>query len=155
MRSQLYDHFGLRGKLEFIFRNIVTGEVRRYFEENVFTEVGDAYVADQLSDGGLAQMSHMEIGTGTGGGSTSTTLVLPLSRVTLDGAPTQGGGANDNDVIYSANYPAGVGTGAITEAGIFNAGSGGTLLTYATFPVKNKGALDVLTINWTHTQGAS
>lgn len=155
MCNQLYDRILIKGKIEFIFRNVVTGEVRRYLEDNVFTEVGDAYVADQLSDRDLAQMSHMEIGTGTGGGASSTTLVTPIARVPLDGAPKQGSGVNDNDVIYSAVYPPGTGTGAITEAGIFNAAAGGTMLSYSSFPVKNKGALDNLTINWTHTHGAS
>lgn len=124
------------------------------YEGNLITQLGDAYVAGEMAYAGQDQMSHMEIGTGTGGTSASTTLVSALSRVALDSL-AQGAGANDNDVTYSATWAAGVGTGAITEAGIFNASSAGTMLAYSSFAVKNKGALDTLTINWTITFGSS
>jgi hypothetical protein len=50
-------------------------------------------------------------------------------------------------------YAAGTGTGAITEAGIFNASSSGTLLSHVVFSAINKGAADSLTITWTITVG--
>ena len=43
------------------------------------------------------------------------------------------------------------GTGAITEAGIFNASSSGTMLCRTVFSVVNKGASDSMTITWTVT----
>ena len=43
------------------------------------------------------------------------------------------------------------GTGAITEAGILNAGSGGTLLCRTVFSVVNKASSDSMTITWTVT----
>jgi len=57
----------------------------------------------------------------------------------------------DNAVAYVASFAAGEGTGAITEAGIFNASSGGTLLCRTVFSVVNKGASDSMTITWTVT----
>jgi hypothetical protein len=51
-------------------------------------------------------------------------------------------------VQYVATFSAGTGTGAITEAGIFNASSAGTLLCRTVFSVINKGALDTLVITW-------
>jgi hypothetical protein len=45
----------------------------------------------------------------------------------------------------------GVGTGAISEAGIFNASSGGTMLCRTVFPVVNKQASDTIAITWTIT----
>ena len=45
-------------------------------------------------------------------------------------------------------FGAGNGTGAITEAGVLNASSAGTLLARKTFAVINKGASDVLQITW-------
>ena len=52
---------------------------------------------------------------------------------------------------YVATFPAGTGTGAITEAGILNASSSGTLLCRTVFSVINKGAADTLGITWTVT----
>ena len=46
---------------------------------------------------------------------------------------------------------AGEGTGALTEAGIFNASSSGTMLCRTEFSVVNKGASDSMTITWTVT----
>ena len=40
------------------------------------------------------------------------------------------------------------GTGAVTEAGIFNASSGGTMLCRTVFAVVNKGADDGMSITW-------
>jgi len=48
-------------------------------------------------------------------------------------------------------FGAGEGTGSITEAGIFNASSSGTLLCRTVFSVVNKGASDSMTITWTVT----
>lgn len=117
---------------------------------------GDKYVADQLSDQGESAMSHMAIGTGTGQGASDNSLANELDRNALD-STTQGTGANDNDVIYVCTWAAGDGTGAITEAGIFNNATPGTgqMLCVSSFSVINKGAGDSLVITWTFTCGAS
>lgn len=124
--------------------------------ENTITQVGDAHVADQLSSSpGESAMSHMAIGTGTtAAATTDTALETELDRNALTSF-LQGTGGDDNDVIYIGDWAAGDGTGAITEAGILNASSGGTLLCRAVFAVKNKLAADTLKITWTFTCGAS
>lgn len=122
---------------------------------NVITKVGDAWVADQLSDQGQGAMSHMAIGTGTNAASSDdTTLQTELDRNALT-STTQGAGADDNDVIYVGDWGAGDGTGAITEAGIFNNVAGGTMLCRQVFAAVNKAATDTLKITWTITCGAS
>ena len=61
-----------------------------------------------------------------------------------------------NVVTYVGNWAAGDGTNAaITEAGIFNAVSTGTMLARATFTAINKGASDTLAITWTLTVGTA
>lgn len=50
------------------------------------------------------------------------------------------------DIIVT--FAAGNGTGAITEAGLLNASTSGTMLARKTFAVINKGASDVLQITW-------
>jgi len=122
---------------------------------NTITQLGDAWVADHLSDVGTALASHMAVGTGTGGKSTaSTTLETELARVALD-STTQGGGADDNDVIWVATFPAGTGTGALVEAAVLNNAAGGTMIVYTDYAVINKGAADSLVVTWTLTCGAS
>jgi len=135
----------------------VDGALRELREfDNVFTDVGDAHVADQMaSTPGESVMSDMAIGTVT------TTLTAgdtqlggELDRNTLTSF-TQGASADDNKVVYIGDWAAGDGTGAITEAGIMNShtADSGTLLCAQTFSVINKGASDTLQITWTVTFG--
>jgi len=122
-------------------------ELREF--DNVFTDVGDAHVADQMeSSPDEAAMSDMAIGTVT------TTLTAgdtqlggELDRNTLTSF-TQGAGGDDNKVVYIGDWAAADGTGAITEAGIFNShtADSGTMLCATTFSVINKGAADTLQI---------
>jgi len=57
----------------------------------------------------------------------------------------------DNAIEYVGDFPAGTGTGAIVEAGVFNAASSGTMLCRTIFSVVNKGSDDTLKITWTIT----
>jgi len=52
---------------------------------------------------------------------------------------------------YVATFGAGTGTGAVTEAGLFNAASGGTMLCRTVFPVVNKQSGDSMTVSWVVT----
>ena len=94
-------------------------------------------------------MSHMELGTGTTAaavGNTTLEAVIAGSRTALTS-----GTSSTNVATYVASFPAGTGTGAVTEAGIFNASSGGTMLCRTVFSVVNKGADDAMSITWTIT----
>ncbi len=123
--------------------------------ENTITDLGDAHVADQMSDQGEAAIGFMAIGTATGGKSTASTgLETSLDRNALTSTTQQGGG-DDNDVIYVGDWAAGDGTGALVEAGILRADNNTTLMCFADFAVVNKAAGDTLQINWTWTYGAS
>ena len=117
---------------------------------------GDKHVADRLSDAADAVMSHMAIGTGADAGAAATTLTTENARVALD-SKTQGAGGDDNDVVYIATFPAGTGTGTITEAGIFNHATldTGDLLCYSHFAGIAKAAGDALEITWTLTCGST
>lgn len=116
---------------------------------NIITDAGCAHIADQLaSSQDESAMSHMAIGTGTTGATGSdTTLETELDRNALTSF-TQGSGADDHKITYVGDWAAGDGTGAITEAGIFNAAAAGTMLARTTFSVVNKGASDTLQISW-------
>jgi len=121
---------------------------------NLVVALGCAYIADKISDDAETAMSHMAVGDdSTPTNCSQTALISELARVALD-STTQGAGANDNDVVYVATFGAGTGTGALTEAGIFNDVSAGTMFSRATFSVVNKAAADTLVITWTVTIGS-
>ena len=144
-----------RGDVHFLLRNEKTGKVvLDEWERNLIVTVGKNHVADQLSDQGEAVMSHMAIGTGTTSAVVGdTTLETELDRNALT-SKTQGAGADENKVTYIGDWAPGDGTGAITEAGVFNSPSAGTMLSRTVFAVKNKGAADSLTITWILTISA-
>ena len=121
---------------------------------NTVTELGDAHVADAMSDQAEGALGFMAIGTGTGQTAASVGLATPLDRNALT-STTQGAAGDDNDVIYVGTWAAGDGTGAITEAGIFLGDNNTSMNYYDDFAVVNKGAGDTLVITWTVTFGAS
>ena len=100
-----------------------------------------------MKDTTKAAMSHMAIGTGTTSAAAgNTTLVTELDRNALTSTTV-----TNAAIAYVATYAAGDGTGAITEAGLFNASSGGDMLCRTVFSVVNKGSADSMTITWTIT----
>ena len=58
---------------------------------------------------------------------------------------------NTNVVTMTVSLGPGVGTGALTEAGVFDAGAAGNMHLSQTFSVINKAAGDTLDITWTWT----
>jgi len=121
---------------------------------NTVTQLGDAHVADAMSDQGEGALGYMAIGTGSGQGAASVGLAVSLDRNALT-STTQGTLGDDNDVIYVGTWVPGDGTGAITEAGILLGDDNTSLNYYADFGVVNKGAGDSMVITWTATYGAS
>jgi len=115
---------------------------------NTVTTIGDAHVADAMSDQGEGALGFMAVGTGSGQGAGDAGLATSLDRNALT-STTQAG----NDVVFVGDWAAADGTGAITEAGIFLADNNTTLNYYADFAVVNKGAADTLEITWTVTYG--
>lgn len=117
--------------------------------KNLVVTTGKTFIASRIVDVASTVMGWMELGTGTTAaavGDTTLQTVISGSRVTLTS-----GTAATNVVTYVASFPAGTGTGAVTEAGVFNAASAGTMLCRTVFAVVNKGAADAMSITWTIT----
>jgi hypothetical protein len=116
---------------------------------NLVVQTGRNFISHRMLGSANTAMSHMSIGTGT----TSPALTdIALETETFRNALTSSSvSAPGNAVVYVAVFdPSEPATAnAITEAGIFNAASGGEILCRTTFPVINKGVLDTLTITWT------
>jgi hypothetical protein len=114
--------------------------------KNLVVTTGKTFIAARMV-GTPDAMSHMAIGSGgTAADVADTTLETELGRVALASSTSSGA-----VVTHTATFGAGTGTGAVVEAGILNAASGGTLQCRSVFPVVNKGADDGMSITWTIT----
>lgn len=113
--------------------------------KNVVVTVGKSYLTQWLvasSQSGFF-MQYVAVGTGTSAAQASdTALQAEVARV----AGTLSNSTNvwQNQAVFGP----GIGTGAVTEAGILSASSSGTLLAHQVFAAVNKAAGDTLTIVW-------
>jgi len=106
------DNLTLTGALTIALNDEVVQETN-----NLVVTSGKNWVAKRMA-GQDSNMTHMAIGTGTTAAAASqTALVTELERNALT---VSGGTVSGNTVQYAATYGAGDGTGAITEAGIFD-----------------------------------
>lgn len=131
---------------------VKTNEIGQIVEErdvpNLVVTTGKYHIASKIvaTTNSPASMTHMGIGTGTASASVSDTGLTQTGRVALSSSSVL-----NNTITYTATFPAGTGDGAITEAGIFNASSAGTMLCRTVFPTVNKGSGDQITITWVIT----
>ena len=132
----------MTGRLEIALNGELVKEV-----PNLVVTSGKEFVASRMKDATTTAMSHMAVGSGsTTPAAGDTALGSELDRQALTSTTV-----SSNEVTYVATFGAGDGTGAITEAGLFNAASGGDMLCRTTFAVVNKGASDSMTITWVVT----
>ena len=106
------DNFALTGALTIAVNNEVVQKTH-----NLVVTSGKEWVAKRMA-GQDSNMTHMAIGTGTtAAAAAQTALVTELERNAMT---VSGGTVSTNTIQYAATYAAGDGTGAITEAGIFD-----------------------------------
>jgi len=135
------DNVTLTGALTISLNDVVVQETN-----NLVVTAGKNWVADRMNDANTV-MTHMALGTGTNAAAAGdTTLQTELDRNALTSTTV-----STNTIAYACTWAAGDGTGAITEAGIFDAASSGDMLARTVFSVVNKGASDSITITWTIT----
>jgi hypothetical protein len=146
------------------------------FYSNIVTTIGKQWLAARMKDTVAGhtiplQMSHMALGGNATVGSAvvKTTPVIGDTTLTSGGSPalselarqglTVAGGSFPQGysgglpitavITYASTFAAGTGTGALVEAGIFNAASAGTMLCKTSFDVVNKQTADTIAITWT------
>ena len=138
---------GLKGEFE-VFLYDKKGMLKDYRKvKNLTTNAGFTGVCEAMGLGITAAFTYCAIGTGT---------ITPDpgdSTLEAETARVAGGFTQVSTKVWSnaATFGAGTGTGAITESGLFNDASTGTLLCHQTFPVINKGASDTLVVTWQYT----
>ena len=126
------------------------GDVETVHKDNIIVDVGFDFIADAIGKAASRPgvMGYIALGTGTTAAAAGqTALVTELDR----NAATYAHTAGTKTFTFTAEFAAGDATGAITEAGVFNASSSGIMLDRVVFPVVNKGADDSLTAVFTFT----
>jgi hypothetical protein len=159
MKEKIAEQLKATGKVRIVKTNEF-GIVTQDFEvPNVITTAGKSYIAAKMqgtNTGIGATMSHMAIGAGGAVAADAAQTVLSLTSsgvVALTGVTrnsvTQT--VTDNAITYTATFTGTQGTGAVTEAGIFNDATAGTMLCRTVFSAVNKGSGDTISITWVVT----
>ena len=148
------DNLKLSGALSIVLTD-KDGNVKDSREvKNLVVNAGLAYIISRMVGTAKAVVSHMALGAGTSAAAAAQTDLVSMlgSREPLDSTTITG--TNLEKVQYVATFEPGDATGAVTEAGLFNAASAGDMLCRTVFPVVNKAADDQMAITWTITLSA-
>jgi tRNA G37 N-methylase TrmD len=147
----LQDSLKLSGRVGIVLHDKDGNVIHEQTTENLVVNDGLNFICSRMEGTSQDVMSHMAVGTNsTAVAAGDTTLGTELARVALASTTV-----STNTIEYVASYSAGTGTGALVEAGIFNASSAGDMLCHVVFDVINKAAADSMTITWTITLTAS
>jgi len=139
---------GTKGELHIVLRDEAGNVTQEVTVPNLVVDTGLNYIASRMVGTSKSVMSHMAVGssnTAAAAGNTNVGSILGSRKALTSSTATL------NAVEYVATFAAGEGTGAIVEAGIFNASTSGDMLCRTVFDVINKGAADSMTITWTVT----
>ncbi len=149
------ENLKLSGQLNIVLKD-KAGNVKDTVQvKNLVVNAGLAYIASRMTGTAKSVMSHMALGSGTTAAAAGQTDLVTIlgSREALDTITISG--SNNEKVVYVASFEAGDATGAVTEAGIFNAATSGDMLCRTKFNVVNKAADDTMSVTWTITLSAS
>ena len=139
---------GIKGALTIILKD-KDGKIKEKRElKNLVVQAGTEFIASRMLGDSEVPMTAMGVGSGlTDARPSDVDLQLVINeRVLLDSAT-----ASVNKVVYVCSFKDTFGEASISEAGIFNAPTGGTMLCRTVFPVINKQAADSISISWTIT----
>jgi hypothetical protein len=149
------ENLKLSGQLNIVLKD-KAGNIKDQREvKNLVVNAGLAYIASRMVGTSKSVMSHMALGSGTTAAAAGQTDLVSIlgSREALDSTTISG--TNNEKVVYVSSFEAGDATGAVTEAGIFNAATSGDMLCRTVFSVVNKAADDTMSVTWTITLSAS
>jgi hypothetical protein len=150
--SQIIDNLKLKGRLNIQLLD-ANGNVKEERDhDNLVVTAGLTFICSRMAGTSKGVMSHMALGSGNTAAAAGQTDLVTLvgSRNALDSTTPA-----TSSITYVSTFAAGAATGAITEAGIFNASSAGDMLCRTVFPVVNKQSGDTMVITWTISLTAS
>lgn len=142
------DEMKIKGSLNVVIHR-ANGDVETRHKDNLILNSGFDYICAAMANPTKpAVMRYTAVGTGTTAvAATQTALVNELKRKAANYAHSAG----TKVFTLTTTFAAGEATGAITEAGICNAASGGTFLDRVVFDVINKAADDTMTTTFQFT----
>lgn len=145
------EKLGVLGRLTLVLKGS-DGAVKDVREvKNLVVNTGLGHITTRMIGTSQGSMSHMALGSGsTAAAAGDTALGSQLGSRNAFDSVTQSGSSNES-LVYVTTFAPGEATGAVTEAGIFNAASSGVMLCRTVFAVVNKGASDTLEVTWTVT----
>jgi len=146
------DNLKLRGDVALVLKD-KDGNIKDTREiNNLVVTAGLTFICSRMAAASPGVMTHMALGSSTTAAAAGQTDLVSIlgSREALDST-----NASANTIVYVSSFEAGEGTGAVTEAGVFNAASGSTMLCRTVFAVVNKQASDTMSVTWTITLSAS
>ena len=124
-----------------------TGKLKdqRFVHNTVTTAAKTGIINQLLASPSLNKLGWMAVGTSSPG---ATLLGAEIARVVFDSKL-----AATNVLTVVCTFPAGTGTGAITESGTFDVVTANTVNMWmsSSFSVINKGSSDSIVITWTLT----
>jgi hypothetical protein len=143
-----------KGRLTLQMRDAQGVLVNEYAANNSIVLTGRDLVAKQFAGQAVAPISHVAVGTGAGATDPNVTASLgtelfrkainpinPAQHITTTGD-------NKKKVTFSCDLDFSEANGALTEAGLFNASSNGTMYNRVVFPAVNKTNAFKLTLIW-------
>lgn len=153
---QLQDTIQLRGSLEIVLRNAVSGEVvERQSIKNTIVTAGRKWILQKLlsSDVSGAQttpLQYMAIGTSTTAPATSdSALGSETTRKAIQTFTTSNLTSNPPSYQLEVSFATNEGNTTLAEVGLLNSSSGGTMLARATYGTINKTTSNTLSISYT------
>lgn len=118
--------------------------VQEIEHHNMIVHVGKQFIINRIVSASMTPVNHMAIGVGTTSPvSSDTGLEVEVARLPIP-VPS----IDDVTINFTGIFPPASGTGDITEAGLFNASSAGTMLARTSFPAVQKEAGDSIAISW-------
>lgn len=151
---QTNENLKMLGQVDLVLKD-KDGNVKDSREiKNLVVNTGLAFIISRMAGTTKAVMSHMALGSSTTAAAAAQTDLVSIlgAREVIDSTTISG--TNNEKIVYVSSFEAGDATGAVTEAGIFNAATAGDMLCRTVFPVVNKQADDTLSITWTLTLSA-
>lgn len=147
------DGLRMKGSFEGILEK-ADGSVLVTRKDNLILDAGFDYIANVigLMNSRPALMGYTAVGMGT---SVVSPMQVGLERELFRKEAAYAHVAGTRQFTFTTVFNPGEATGAITEAGICNAVSGGTFLDRVTFDVINKGVGDTFTSNFEFTLSQS
>lgn len=163
------ENLKLSGRLNIVVTD-QSGQIKQQQQvDNLVVQAGLRWITESMAKitNTPAAMTHMGIGDSTTAAGDNDSDLLGTNKLrklfTTATAANSTPAAGRGNIVYVCqfissdrlpNHVANGNNSSITEAGIFNAASAGTMLCRTTFPVVNKGDNDTMTITWTITLDA-